>query len=235
MVIFCYCNESDIYIRQLPQKFISAIPSIVDADLLIIIGTSLTVHPFASLAGMADRQSCPRVLINIERVGDLGSRRDDVVLLGKCDDVVRDLCKELGWSEELEKLWAETQRDEDKGEEEKKGEEETDKGDKEAFGKDVEHLAAAIAARLDLLEAEEAGEAVSKERPDRRAEQSKPEGGEEPKIQQGASQKHDEAPGSGSASPTDVTRGPYYKDGKKESYIPETRLTDSLIDDKEKL
>jgi len=78
------------------------------ADLLIVMGTSLTVHPFASLAGMVDH-SCPRVLINLDHVGDFGSRTDDVVLLGKCDDIVRDLCKELGWEDELARLWAETE------------------------------------------------------------------------------------------------------------------------------
>src|ERR1700733_10156348 len=77
------------------------------ADLLIVIGTSLTVHPFASLAGMVQK-SCPRVLINIERVGNFGHKASDVVLLGKCDEIVRDLCAELGWGEELEKAWAET-------------------------------------------------------------------------------------------------------------------------------
>ena len=72
------------------------------------MGTSLTVHPFASLAGMVDG-SCPRVLINLDHVGDFGSRSDDVVLLGKCDDLVKDLCKELGWEDELLRLWDETE------------------------------------------------------------------------------------------------------------------------------
>ena len=53
--------------------------------------------------------SCQRVLINLERVGNFGSRSDDIVLLGKCDEVVRDLCRELGWEEELDKLWAKTE------------------------------------------------------------------------------------------------------------------------------
>jgi NAD-dependent histone deacetylase SIR2 len=48
-------------------------------------------------------------LINLERVGDFGSRSDDVVLLGKCDDVVRDLCRELGWEAELDALWQATE------------------------------------------------------------------------------------------------------------------------------
>lgn len=53
--------------------------------------------------------TCPRVLINLERVGDIGRRRNDLVLLGKCDEVVSLLCKKLGWEEELLKLWEETE------------------------------------------------------------------------------------------------------------------------------
>lgn len=78
------------------------------ADLLIVMGTSLTVQPFASLAGMV-ADSCPRILINLDRVGDFGSRADDVVLLGKCDETVTALCKELGWEEELLRLWKTTE------------------------------------------------------------------------------------------------------------------------------
>ncbi|KAJ3866762.1 class I sirtuins SIR2 family protein [Lentinula novae-zelandiae] len=93
--------------ESLPESF-SRAPSIIrSADLLIVIGTSLTVHPFASLAKICP-DSCHRVLINIDRVGDFGSRVDDVILLGKCDEIVRELCKELGWEEELMSLWAET-------------------------------------------------------------------------------------------------------------------------------
>ncbi|KAF8885676.1 DHS-like NAD/FAD-binding domain-containing protein [Gymnopilus junonius] len=91
----------------LPPQFIQSLPNLRKADLLIVMGTSLTVQPFASLAGMVDT-TCPRVLINLDRVGDFGSRSDDVVLLGKCDDIVRDLCKELGWEEELNELWETT-------------------------------------------------------------------------------------------------------------------------------
>lgn len=54
---------------------------------------------------------CPRVLINLDRVGDIGARADDVALLMPCDDAVRQLCDEIGdgWREELERLWAETE------------------------------------------------------------------------------------------------------------------------------
>lgn len=77
------------------------------ADLVFVMGTSLTVHPFASLAGLPS-DYCPRVLINLDLVGDFGDRPDDVILLGKCDETVKELCKELGWEEELNKLWEDT-------------------------------------------------------------------------------------------------------------------------------
>lgn len=48
------------------------------------------------------------MLINLEEAGDLGTRQDDVLLLGKCDDVVKELAKELGWLKELKATWAET-------------------------------------------------------------------------------------------------------------------------------
>ncbi|KAJ7022746.1 Sir2 family histone deacetylase Hst2 [Mycena alexandri] len=94
--------------ESLPDEFIRAIPNVAKADLLIIMGTSLTVHPFAGLAERADR-ACPRVLINLDLVGSIGKRPNDVVLLGKCDEMVQALCNALGWEEELLELWAQTE------------------------------------------------------------------------------------------------------------------------------
>lgn len=78
-----------------------------EADLTIVMGTSLTVQPFASLPQLA-QQGKPRILINKEAVGGLGSRPDDVLLLGDCDAGVRKLAEACGWGEELEALWAAT-------------------------------------------------------------------------------------------------------------------------------
>ncbi|CAK5270514.1 unnamed protein product [Mycena citricolor] len=103
--------------ESLPDEFTRAIPSVGEADLLIIIGTSLTVHPFAGLAQRV-LGTCPRVLINFERVGTIGHRPNDLVLLGKCDEIVRDLCRELGWEKDLDRLWAETKSVEKKSEQE---------------------------------------------------------------------------------------------------------------------
>jgi hypothetical protein len=54
------------------------------------------------------------LLINLERVGDLGCRADDVLLLKDCDTGVRKLAEACGWLEELEALWGETEREQDK-------------------------------------------------------------------------------------------------------------------------
>jgi NAD+-dependent protein deacetylase SIR2 len=84
----------------------NSIPSLELADLLIVMGTSLTVHPFASLVDMVPKD-CPRVLINLDRVGNF-NKPDDVVCLGSCDEIVKDLCKKLGWEDELIKEWEKT-------------------------------------------------------------------------------------------------------------------------------
>ncbi|QKX58424.1 uncharacterized protein TRUGW13939_05546 [Talaromyces rugulosus] len=76
------------------------------ADLVLVIGTSLKVHPVASLPSLA-APSVPRVLINREAAGDLGSRPDDVLLLSDCDKTVRVMADSLGWRKELEDIWKE--------------------------------------------------------------------------------------------------------------------------------
>ena len=90
--------------EQLPEEFHKnrSLPS--TADLCIVMGTSLTVQPFASLPGFCS-EGVPRLLINKQRVGGLGSRADDVLLCGDCDDGVRKLASCLGWLDELEMLW----------------------------------------------------------------------------------------------------------------------------------
>ncbi|BCR92380.1 SIR2 family NAD-dependent protein deacylase [Aspergillus chevalieri] len=82
------------------------------ADLCIVMGTSLQVQPFASLPGFVS-DGVPRVLINLERVGGMGSRPDDVLILGDCDAGVRKLAAAFGWLEDLEALWEETNPDKD--------------------------------------------------------------------------------------------------------------------------
>lgn len=90
--------------EQLPKEFSRQSYQLGIADLVIVIGTSLTVHPFAALPEMAPDDK-PRVLFNLDRVGQMGTRADDVLELGDCDAGIRKLADELGWREELEELW----------------------------------------------------------------------------------------------------------------------------------
>ncbi|KKY15165.1 putative nad-dependent deacetylase sirtuin-2 [Phaeomoniella chlamydospora] len=93
--------------ESLPESFHRnrSLPS--EADLAIVMGTSLTVQPFASLPAFVGEPT-PRLLINLEQVGGLGSRADDVLLLGDCDTGVSKLADALGWLEELEAIWRQT-------------------------------------------------------------------------------------------------------------------------------
>lgn len=92
--------------EQLPESFHQNRGAPAQADLVIVMGTSLSVQPFASLPMFA-REETPRVLINKEAVGDLGCRPDDVLVLGDCDAGVRKLADALGWRDQLEEMWAE--------------------------------------------------------------------------------------------------------------------------------
>nr|KAF6286376.1 sirtuin 2 [Myotis myotis] len=108
--------------ENLPARFFSCIQSdFLNVDLLIIMGTSLQVQPFASLISKAPL-STPRLLINKEKTGQtdpflgmmmgLGGGMDfdskkayrDVAWLGDCDQGCLALADLLGWKKELEDL-----------------------------------------------------------------------------------------------------------------------------------
>ena len=73
------------------------------ADLCIVMGTSLTVQPFASLPDFCP-EGIPRLLFNLVKVGSFGSRADDVIVLDECDSAVRRLVRLLNWTEDLESI-----------------------------------------------------------------------------------------------------------------------------------
>ncbi|KAB1273368.1 NAD-dependent protein deacetylase sirtuin-2 [Camelus dromedarius] len=88
--------------ENLPARFFSCMQSdFLKVDLLIIMGTSLQVQPFASLIGKAPL-STPRLLINKEKTGQKAYR--DVAWLGDCDQGCLALADLLGWKKELEDL-----------------------------------------------------------------------------------------------------------------------------------
>ena len=96
--------------ESLPTRFFSN--SLVDfpkCELLIIMGTSLLVQPFASLVDSVSADT-PRLLINLTPVGqhslcysDPDNIRD-VFWQGECDAGVFELARLLGWEEELKAL-----------------------------------------------------------------------------------------------------------------------------------
>ncbi|KAK1773196.1 DHS-like NAD/FAD-binding domain-containing protein [Copromyces sp. CBS 386.78] len=98
--------------ENLPSLFFDRRHMAEEADLVLVLGTSLTVHPFAGLPDLAPVE-VPRVLFNMERVGSLGSQPDDVLVLGDCDTGVRQLADALGWREELEAEWRKLVGDEE--------------------------------------------------------------------------------------------------------------------------
>ncbi|XP_071618255.1 NAD-dependent protein deacetylase sirtuin-3, mitochondrial isoform X2 [Heliangelus exortis] len=91
--------------EELPQRFLLYLTDFPRADLLFIIGTSLEVEPFASLAGAVGR-SVPRVLLNRDLVGPFAwqQRHNDVTQLGDVVSGVEKLVELLGWSEEMRVL-----------------------------------------------------------------------------------------------------------------------------------
>ncbi|XP_006009776.1 NAD-dependent protein deacetylase sirtuin-3 isoform X2 [Latimeria chalumnae] len=91
--------------QELPKRFFLYLTDFPLADLLIIMGTSLEVEPFASLAG-AVRSSVTRLLINRDLVGPFSwySRSNDVVELGEVIGGVRKFVDLLGWKEEMKDL-----------------------------------------------------------------------------------------------------------------------------------
>jgi len=86
-------------------------------DLMIIMGTSLQVHPFASIPDQVS-PNVPRLLINKTAAGpfkefDLLPKKNqsrDYLYLGNCDDGCLELAKALGLDKELMKLYENGQK-----------------------------------------------------------------------------------------------------------------------------
>ena len=66
------------------------------ADLLICIGTSLEVYPFANLAEMVP-DNVVRILINRHTVGSFGRRKSDIILNDDIIEVVHKLDRDIDW------------------------------------------------------------------------------------------------------------------------------------------
>ena len=79
----------------------------------------------------------------MDQAGDLGSRPDDVLLLGNCDNIVRELCEALGddWVRDLDAAWKEMEKYGKQGGEESKAVEGLKDAESTAAVKDEKVLA----------------------------------------------------------------------------------------------
>ncbi|XP_065341617.1 NAD-dependent protein deacetylase sirtuin-2-like isoform X2 [Cloeon dipterum] len=108
--------------ENLPSRFFRCVEKDFDeCELLIVMGTSLVVQPFASLVDRVGSK-VPRLLINREKAGtanpvmralglaggmDFSSDTNrDVAWLGDCDDGCEALAAAFGWADELKELVA---------------------------------------------------------------------------------------------------------------------------------
>ncbi|CAI5731939.1 unnamed protein product [Hyaloperonospora brassicae] len=81
--------------ESLPRRFHDSIKSDEgEADLVLVMGSSLKVNPVRSIVGRFKKDT-PMILINREPVGR--PHKFDVELLGYSDEIVQELCRLLGW------------------------------------------------------------------------------------------------------------------------------------------
>lgn len=92
--------------EDLPQKYFLNTQDFPKADLLLIMGTSLQIEPFASLVNTV-RPSVPRLLLNRDAVGPFVKvplRKKDFVELGNLEDLVRTFSQLLDWNTDIEEM-----------------------------------------------------------------------------------------------------------------------------------
>lgn len=108
--------------QSLSAEFDQQQKKVSEADLMLVMGTSLKVTPCSVLPRQV-HDGVPRVLINREIAGDFGKRPEDVCILNDSDEAVHKLADALGWADEMEQLWRDAvarkeEMQEDWGEEE---------------------------------------------------------------------------------------------------------------------
>ena len=112
------CNEYTVkpdcvlFGQDLPEKYYDIIQGkLKNIDLLIIMGTSLSVTPVSELPKQINT-NCVRVLMNLDNIKN-GNRvfnfnrinnNRDIFLKDTSDNIVKELCKLLGWDKELNDL-----------------------------------------------------------------------------------------------------------------------------------
>ncbi|XP_077994406.1 uncharacterized protein LOC144448127 [Glandiceps talaboti] len=91
--------------EDLPRRFYYYLKDFPQCDLLIVMGTSLEVYPFAGIVD-STRSYIPRLLINRQSVGPFASRTrfNDATEIGDIVEGVKKLARVLGWKKGMEDL-----------------------------------------------------------------------------------------------------------------------------------
>ncbi|XP_053385291.1 uncharacterized protein LOC128550372 isoform X2 [Mercenaria mercenaria] len=91
--------------EDLPRKFYSYMKDMLQADLVLVMGTSLEVQPFAGIIDTV-RFNVPRILFNREAVGPFKyqKRTQDVVVTGDLIDNMVKFATQVGWKEDMVQL-----------------------------------------------------------------------------------------------------------------------------------
>jgi NAD-dependent SIR2 family protein deacetylase len=91
------------YGEGLPKRFFEKIQESKDIDLIIIMGTSLKVQPFASIPYLTNKDAC-KLVFNMEKVGEYGYDYlddDSVFIEGKTDKSVIKFLKDINMFDEF--------------------------------------------------------------------------------------------------------------------------------------
>ena len=94
------------YGEQLPKRFYDCLDDINDIDLIIVMGTSLKVYPFAAIPEYANKD-VKKVVFNMEKVGSYRYdkiKNESLFIEGKTDQNILKFLKEVKLYDEFEKF-----------------------------------------------------------------------------------------------------------------------------------
>eukprot|EP01083_Nonionella_stella_P018331 51095_1 len=98
--------------QDLPPKYYDAVDKFKSIDLLIVLGTSLSVKPVSNLPNQVSANAI-RAVFNLElndeikQIFEFDAQKNqrDVFIAGKCDESIEELCKLLKWEKELKQIY----------------------------------------------------------------------------------------------------------------------------------
>jgi len=93
----------------LPEEFSQMCDALNQVDLCIVMGTALAVSPFNIMPRLIGKD-VPKVLFNMENTDKTGGydfkekNTPKLFVQGKCDETVRKLVNDCGWTEDFENV-----------------------------------------------------------------------------------------------------------------------------------